>query len=360
MLIYLLILIAVILSFFLSNERLFVYNKRKILPENYTFLFIAVLLVVISAVRFEVGTDYLAYKKIYETAIYEIEPFLEFFANIARYFDNYQIVIIISALVTNIGFFYIVKKEKINSILSIFVYFSFGFYTTFFNIFRQGNAIALVMLAIYFLSKKKYIKFFIFSFFAINAHSTALIALVLSIGAYYCTKVNFFNKKTVYLFLLLSFALLILLPQMDFFSNITGLPGMDVIYNRYFIYRSPYTYPIPFKFTTFIRVILQIIFFTILIKNYDWESQSIFTRTSIILSTAYILLFSFKQNSEVVNRFLIYFQIFMILSIPQLIDSIKNKNKYLFAILFLIAYGTIIFFINMTNNAGEVIPYKIY
>lgn len=365
MAIYIILFLIALFAMFFVDKKINIFNREIIIKQQY-YLYVAMIsLFLISALRFEVGTDYLRYRDLYLQNLYPMEFFMEIINNIARFFGNYQIVIIFSAAVANIGIFYILKKEEINVAIASFVYVSFGFYTMLFNIFRQGNAMVLILVSVYFLTKKNYRLYAVFGVLATLTHSTALFVWLFITVVYFLMIYfrKYITSKNLVIVLGVAITMIIFLPQVDILKNITTIPFLETVSQRYLVTDNPFVIIREIQITTIIRYLMQAGLFVVLLKGFDntKEKTSEFKLLAIVLSVGYIVAIALKQDSEIVNRLLVYFQIFYVFSIPYLISRyIKSgKMQKWIAIGFLILIGGIIFVITLMNNAGGIIPYQL-
>lgn len=193
MIVYLIGFILTIILLYISEYK--VKAKRK----KFLLRVVAVLpLLVISAIRYNVGTDYdkryvqdyinlskgievtnleIGFKAIdYMCLLFTKEPFLLF--------------IITSTIILSI-IFEVIYKKSINKILSIIIFFFGGYFFGTLNLVRQYVAVALVMLGYQFFTsdnkKKAYIGFIICAILAFLMHSSSII----------CFAILFLNRKNL-------------------------------------------------------------------------------------------------------------------------------------------------------------------
>ena len=193
MIVYLIGFILTIILLYISEYK--VKSKRK----KFLLRVVAVLpLLVISAIRYNVGTDYdkryvqdyinlskgievtnleIGFKAIdYMCLLFTKEPFLLF--------------IITSTIILSI-IFEVIYKKSINKILSIIIFFFGGYFFGTLNLVRQYVAVALVMLGYQFFTsdnkKKAYIGFIICAILAFLMHSSSII----------CFAILFLNRKNL-------------------------------------------------------------------------------------------------------------------------------------------------------------------
>ncbi|MDC3106261.1 EpsG family protein [Gammaproteobacteria bacterium] len=145
---------------------------------NKSFLFIILLLLIIGAdgLRWEMGVDWLSYKKMFET---NLMPGIEFGF---RYYvlllssltDNYSVFIFITSVIIylgNLGVLYYSTRSllAVSFVLSILPWYA--------GSMRQFLAASFFALALHFLLKKEKLKFLAWTFLASSFHITAFLLI---------------------------------------------------------------------------------------------------------------------------------------------------------------------------------------
>ncbi len=187
-------------NFIILSSTYFVWlsEKGKGTYERHFFLCIAFLIVFLpSALRYDIGTDYINYLEIYneklfvgakneEYAFYLINSFLY---NLDAHF---QWMFSIFSFI----FIYVAFKSypKKNAWLLHFLFFSILYFTSF-NIIRQTAALSICMLAVFVFFEKRYIYFFVLSIIASTFHKSALFIMIVGLlsliplGSYVKTRI---------------------------------------------------------------------------------------------------------------------------------------------------------------------------
>lgn len=183
--------ILTVLFSLLAIHQSSVFRKKNQFGYCFISLVISFLpLFLLIALRDHVGADYDEYAKSFMRVangvinIDEIyykgigytyfEIFLSMFIG-----SNYYIFYAICAFLSILFLFISLIKGSTNPCLSLFIYFCFCLYLGLMNQFRQGLAITLVMLAIYYLLVNNKTRFIIFVLSASFIHPSAIVSLIL-------------------------------------------------------------------------------------------------------------------------------------------------------------------------------------
>lgn len=177
MFIYYIVLILVMTWTIVENK---VANRK-------SFFFVLFTLCTFATARSNlVGTDSLVYTKDFlvnidpKTLIFDpnIEYGYQFMSILIRNYTNqYYWLFFVSSLIILVLTLNTIRKYSIDYPMSIFIYLTFGFYTFFFNVLRQGISIAICFFGIRFLLDKKFLKYFIIIFIASLFHVSAWIMI---------------------------------------------------------------------------------------------------------------------------------------------------------------------------------------
>lgn len=188
-------------------------GQRRMLTNNYLFLFIAIL-VVVSTLRYGFIDTY-AYKIMYRSARNDLE-----YVNSAPwgveagwlyvlYLLNFissspKLMLFLSALLINLAFVSVIKKYSVDVGFSLFLYFCLTYLNTN-NGLRQYVAAAIVILAFPLLEKKKFIWYALLIYLAYLMHNSAMYCGIVAFVAYgkpFNIKVKAFLVFAVFLLLM--------------------------------------------------------------------------------------------------------------------------------------------------------------
>lgn len=174
-------------NFILLSSTFFVWlsEKGRTNFDRICLLSIAFLLVFIpSAIRFDIGTDYVNYLNIFENSArlesYKYkEPAFYYINWLLKYIDvHFQWMFAIFAFIFTLIAFKSYPREK--AWLLHFLFFSTLWFFSF-NIMRQTVALSWCLLASFYFLKGKYFWFFVFTFIGVTFHQSAF--LILLVGA---------------------------------------------------------------------------------------------------------------------------------------------------------------------------------
>ena len=208
-----LVLIASILSY--GMRKIIVYNRysEKIGLKNcdfsnrFRFLVpCGILLILISGLRHNMGTDYVSYQYIFEHKIKEMslrqilikdEPLFAFIQKMVGEILGYHIVILmlIFACITVISLFYFFSRESELVWLSVFLTLTIGSYFTSFNTTRNYLTAVIWSLTVKFIYEKKFLLYFCCIIVLSLIHTSALIMLPM----YWILRIKWFERKNWFL-----------------------------------------------------------------------------------------------------------------------------------------------------------------
>lgn len=318
-----LFIILLILSFFLLEK--LIKSKYKI----YEKIGITIL-VIISALRFETGTDYLSYKQIFDNLARKIE-FSDYYLLEKGYiFINKMIIYLglnFNFLIGIISFVYIVlvyktlKKYEYNNIfLGIFIFLtSFNIYFLSLSIIRQSLAIAISFYSIRYVIEKEQKKYI----FAICLGAFFHKGILLMLPFYYIDILSGKIISYINYFLVISFLfrqkILFLLQNIVEKINISK-------YNGYFIGVNLEIAKIAVYY-----VCIYLIYFLIITKEIKKNDNK---QKRIIYKYIYFyillrLVMSIGLNS-LLYRVVPFFEIYFILFIPEIYKELKKEIKIVF------------------------------
>ena len=348
------------ISIFLSNIYQKAYKKRfKINECKKTIWFFLITLppVLVSSLRYNVGTDYNAYIEIYNRInhywtssgawnYYRNEP-LFFLINKISYllFDSYLGVFFLSSLIIHLFIMLGLDnyKEHISISFALFIYYMY-FFNFSLNGIRQTIALSIVFFALKYLLQRSFIKYLYWVVVATLFHNTAILTIPLYFLIYLNNNPAF--KFVYYLSILLTpFVLIILigafinLPILESYSHYVTNKQL-VIKPGFAIHILPILIPVFLFKKNVIRVNTKYqVFFDISLLNIPYTYVAYYVdwgqRMAKYTNTVYLLL------------------------IPLAINSVrKEKNKHLLLIYYIIYFAFYYIGIYVLNNSSEAFPYR--
>ncbi|WP_075983034.1 EpsG family protein [Bacillus massilinigeriensis] len=274
---------------------------------------------------------------------------------------NPQIILIASSILIICGFYrFIIKYSEIPWI-STFLFFALGYWGQMMNTIRQNIAIVILLLSYDFIKKKKVLPFILLVLFASLFHRTAIIFLL----AYPIAQLKF-NLKTVLT------SLAIAVSGLTFFGPLLELAlGIFPLYQYYLggVYLDD-----NIRLATILNII--VITFILLFgrfivqkqfgkqsnidqpKNFsqvDYRIFSLFILVGIVIEII-------SMKFSLLNRVGVYFSVFLIAYLPNVINSIRDKNLrtliIMIVVLLFFLYSTVIQIYRPEWN--DIYPYQFF
>lgn len=350
------------LSCFCISALLLVASESKKIGKKMKKVFLILALgvpIVISGIRYFVGTDFAVYSSIYtsisnngllsinfgtgiEVGFYILNMLVAFIMN------NVQYVYIISALMTVvIAYLAICKyKENLSVPLIFFIYLTL-FFPQSLNIVRQSLAVVIVMFSYRYLYEKNLFKFLKWVAFAACFHITAIIVIPFYFIYNRKNKEKGHFFKFIYLILIVLFILFFkdiinIFKELGIFSKFTLYDLNDNVHIGLGIIAQK----LPF-------ILLCLLFYKKLIKADKRNELNIYF---LIIEMMLLMLGYFQYYA---NRLALYFsvsEIFILASIPKLAGENKLLKRFLtiLVLLFCIGYFILTYYV---LGSGEIFPY---
>lgn len=289
----------------------------------------------VSAVRYQVGTDYMNYYEIYDNInsygafswneliqgeIYK-DPMWTLLNLLFSVFKDNGFFVMVAAIsiFQNVVVYYIIKKHVTPNYwpLALFVYlFNPYFYVLDQSMLRQGLAISLCMLAFLVFSKKKLWLSILLIVMGWLTHSSALIMLCI-IPILFWKMEN--TKPLAYIFTVSFVLFFIFRESLDaFLSPFLAVEDFDILYEKYLGRDTSSSFGIIF--------ILNTIPFLIFVKAlFKGEIEEPVQKQMLFLSCIGTLIIPFSAMVQMISRLALYFNIFSIAAIP-IVYSKQNSS----------------------------------
>lgn len=352
-------------------------NKAKSRKNKIILLILAVVpMFFISAIRYNVGTDY---EKRYVADYYtllegknvgNLEIGFKAIDYLCLFFtkEPYLIFVITSLIILAIIFEVIYKKSS-NKILSIIIFFLGGYFFATLNIIRQYISVAFILLGYQFLmnenKKKAYIGFVICAILAFFMHSSSIICFIIIL----LTKKNIMDARWV-----IPLSILILILNKNIMVILTPI----IKNTRFNVYLTG-------KFTTgelsILQIVENLIIYLAMYFSYYFEKKQgkELDKQGITLLNIQGLALLLTVSGVIHTLFIrmaIYFVAFQIISIPYFFNILqfntitdkinkkfkKNlKTKTVEIIIYsciVLGFSAMFIYTNILNNDNEVLPYK--
>lgn len=348
--------------FSLSLFLMYISDKKSdIIPMNYLIILSFSIPIIVTGLRYNVGTDFFSYVEIFDYVaqmrLTEISNYyLEIGASLIIYLSSklnlgYSGMFLSFAIITY-SLVYLSIRKKDNKLLIYYLFFMLLFAPSL-NIMRNVVSVLCFVLVIEFFEEKKYTGLFLFFTIGFLFHKTILITLVY-LAIYIFFKSNI-NSRKKYLLSSIFFAIAILT---SFFTNKILIP-MFTFFNIDSVYLSIESTK-NYSFLLYILPpLLPVMFFFRKINTFDkFEKEKLFFYlfsylTSIPIQVIGVSIYSF-------DRFAIYPMSLQLFLIPYLI-SLSKKYKYnhkkitLYYISWYLLYFIVMFII---KNGNGIVPYQ--
>lgn len=163
-------------------------DARTIIVNSLFFLSFLIMAGV-SALRYEVGTDYVSYAgKIVDQITngqYTKEPLFKELVKLALAMGDTQWIFILSSIVI-VGFTYLaIREQSKDAVLGIFLFMFSTFYSFSLNAVRQAMATAIFLFAIKYIKRGQFFRYVIAIVIAMGFHQVAIIYLPLYVLRYF-------------------------------------------------------------------------------------------------------------------------------------------------------------------------------
>lgn len=171
------------LYFLLVILFIYLFSKLdKLMFKVLIFIFMT-LIIVIAGLRYEIGTDYPTYRKIYFSLSLDNHKYIELgygYVNLFFKYMNfsYEFTVFIFSLVINLLFYRFIKKHSVSLFFSLLLYVLLNYYFITFNAVRQMIAIGIFLNSIEYIFKKQYFKFIGITLLAALFHYVVLLAII--------------------------------------------------------------------------------------------------------------------------------------------------------------------------------------
>ena len=353
---YFMLISIICIEWFLFFPNAILRFELPCIRKKYFLLLVCIELILFAGLRgVTVGADTVVYLKalnyykgidllgiIQEKLVYpfdfEIGYFI--FSKVCSFLSlNDMQFMIIVAFIIYIPLFKFIYEFSEQSLLSVLLYFSFGFFAYSLGIFRQMIAMSISLIGFKYVLKREPLKYFSIIFLASLFHSTA----VVMIAFYFISRINI-NNKLLFIFFVEIFLM--------FFSR----PIILIIVSVFPQYSSYIGSMYDIQGGSYIMLILLncILVFSYMLmkKNITLASNSVFITclNGLILA---IFLQILGYSFGIFGRIVCYFSIYLIILIPIILKRI-NKNVLNIFILIIVLF--FVFYIFTKDNI-YIVPF---
>lgn len=320
------------------------------------------LLFYLAAFRFETGGDWPGYIQMYEeTSEKTIEPIFSWILKIARFFNNYQFIFIISMIVRYICLHIFIKffclKIVNNYSLFLLIYFCMFYFHDDFVTIRQSLAVGIFLLAFLNIERKSFKNYFLIVLLATCVHFSALILIFLYPFIFKVpSRYNFLLTIVLILFSLLHFD-----PVKTFIEFLYYLLPSNYITFMMFQYthNASIAFSRGFSGTTYVYILL------FLLLTYTFKSD-LFSKQKLcnpLLNSIciYNMLFFGLFNYMIISlRLSMFFNLFVVLEVVLIVHKNFKQNLPISVLFILLAFAFNKNIFMAKPSAVAYLPYQDY
>lgn len=335
--------------------------RKKSRNEILFFLLIIFLICLVPAIfagiRYDVGTDFFNYTRIFHQInsglFVQTEPFYTILNRLVGLLGgNINTVFFIINFLT-VLFIYIFLydyKESISVGLGMFI-FLVVFYNSSLNIIRQILSMSVVLYSYKYIDSNKMIKFLLFSLLAISIHKTAVVTLPIYFVYNYFAEKKLVNKILIYII-----ATLLVINYEAVIKFIALEVLRDPYYLMYLEGSSENLVDVGFGiFLIFIPPIMIGIFFYKVLKNKNKSFEFYF----FLLIIGFILRLIAYTGIPYLGRIGNFFYIAIVWLVPYYFRVISKLKKYFWIVYLLIMIMILTWFIVYILSGGDgTMPYR--
>lgn len=352
MLIYLLLIVAILfLGFILSKKRKTVYVTM-----------ICILMSLISGFRhYTIGNDTPAYLRTHNVVINEgfgafnksrLEPGYIMLNNIsASITDDFNFFLLLMALITNIAIGIFITRHSKNPVLSLLLFILFRFFFNEMNIMRQFLSISLILYGVDYIKKRKILKYLMVVLLASTIHYSALFALPI-----YFLYRKHIGPRTKLMLSIVAIVAFFLLDKV--LSILTARIGLYGGYVEEYIDSNKIGSILAAAMSAFMYFYCLMVY-----KKYKSEDTNESEYGFILNASLICMLLSICSiRISILSRLIDYYDIFVIISLPNINCLIKSAKKRMLANIAIAIIGFAYFFsvTLLRPDWNKVVPYKTY
>lgn len=323
--------------------------------DNKIYYCVFIILLLFSGIRYDVGMDYLNYLRNFEdirnNANSRFEVMTLIICKLVYSFSgDSQLIFFIYSFIALVGVFYFVKEFSDYKELSILIFFSIGiYYLSTFNGIRQWAAIAMFLMALPNIVKKKYFRVSILLLLALSFHSSAIIIILL-------LPIIRYKIPPKVLLLVFSFGWLL--------GKLVLIAISMTSYIAYLTFLRP---NVPVSIPSTILYIMVLVYILYKCNYFSSAYDKTDVRLTILLNMCILSIFVVFIGSVVLGidfmsimRVNMYFELQLIILIPYIISKIESNFKRQFMIIAMVSFcladytGLIVF----GGEKNHIVPYQ--
>lgn len=346
MLVYILMIIISCFGGFLADKLVTKHSKL----IAFMIAFVPVFLV--SAVRFDVGRDYMdTYVYTFNKVLLDANDirmdlgFLYLNKIIAFFGANYQWIFVISSFIINFFICKVIFEKSNNKFLSLFIYICGTLFFFSLNGIRQTMALALFYYSLKYIEKQNIKKYFFINIVGALFHASAILFLPL----YFILSKKLSVKLKLFLILIMIFILPI---SINIIHNL-------LLTTKYSMYITTGAYnPLDaINVSTIINILLFVVY------EYIYQTKKIQDKQFNIYNNIHflgIIISLFITQISLAMRVFMYFRYIEFLSVPYLLSKMTTSKKNYKILMIIICALYFVYFIHGVyfENGNDVLPYQ--
>ena len=351
--IYIIVIMSIFLTLFISRK---IKDNYKNISSKIIIVFAFIYMFLFAGLRFNVGTDYLSYVELFDDIIssplvfnFRLEPVFIIISKVISVFTNNPLwLFVITSFIITIFIFKASIKSTTYYELSIFLFIAFGFYTSSFNIVRQWMAASILLYAYVYLNRNNNKKFFIYSLLAFCCHYSSIIIF----PAYLFIKKTRSDKIR----LLFMFLGILLYNLTDIIVRVLQTITLNIgILNKYYKYLNLGENLEGSMFVFPMFCVLTYILYLFFKKSINRKSINIEVYINALVVGFIVSMIG--QKIMIFSRLQFFFINTLIIILPQIVYSMKPKNRIIFYSMFVIL-GIMFYLYSLMKNGGHPLPYR--
>lgn len=326
MIVYFLVVFMVGICFTVRNSNLAVQKRTK----EFWYILAWIILFLVLALRYNVGTDYPHYARNYRFYIAMDLDFSDALGAslIAKFgsifYDDYAMWFFIMGVITVVPCALIIRRESIAVCLSSILYVVLCCWHTSFNIVMQSAATSVLLLGLPLLRERKFVKWCLLCLLATLFHVTA----VIMIPVYFLItpKVTWTRSITL---LFIGLAITLLYDELFALMETISGKASETVDSTYGSLQL-----------NSLRVLVNcapVVLALMLLKYLDLKDPKFCLLFNLSMFNAVLNIGT--MNSAYLNRFTVYTIIYNALFIPYLAKPFKRKSRIIFWSVLLLLYG---------------------
>lgn len=352
MIFYLFILFILILFSIKANN-----NSVKGKSNKFLTISIGLFFIFICGLRSNiVGNDTEKYLELYDSINFSssdiyFERFESGFIYLVKFLGGFnlssQSLLIISSIIIWSGIIRFLLKNSINPGFSYYLIVTFGFLAFFMSGIRESLAISICLIGFEYVKSKKIIPFIILILLASSFHLSALIFIFI----YPAFHARFrLRTKIMIIFssiIIMKYINIIMLYVIRYIPKYASY--LNTVYNNGII-----------RVASILNLLIVLVIYILgkiyndKLKNYTYDGY-----LNIFFMSIPLLIVSLNFN--LIDRLANYYDIFILIIIPNIIANRNNKNNKIISIIVIIAF--LIYFISIQlirPDWNSIYPYKFY